>query len=156
MKSPKKINLENVFPSKGYDAKSLFSSLLKEDENFKNDVEMFFSLLPENNLDKDLDDVFISQKELNSNQNIDIINTKELTDIKVNLTVFEQKLKGSKNNYFNKISLQDKETLEMTKQFFLEMRNFDGYDTGLNSRFDDGDTMTIAESAEIVITKVEL
>ncbi|QBF34393.1 hypothetical protein EG856_00370 [Mycoplasmopsis phocirhinis] len=151
----KKIFYEKL-PNVGYDSKSLLNSLIKEDEQFENDLKMFFNLIPDNDLIEKTNDFMIKEEKLNLTNTEPLISLKELSNIKINLHIFEQKLKQNPTNYFNKISLQDKTIAQMIKQNYIETQLHEGLDTGLKSRFDDADTMTLDDSAEIVITKVEL
>ncbi|WP_029608501.1 hypothetical protein [Mycoplasma simbae] len=157
MKINKKTSWVERAKHNDYSNESMLASLASEDNKFSEDLNIFNTLFP--NIDVVipinnciLNDEFKYEAKFDKLK----INTENIQNIQAQLIVFENNSKTPQVNIFKKVSLQRK---DMVKFISDNIENIDlngEYDLGLESRFNNEDTLTLIDSAEIVINKIQL
>ncbi|BAP00825.1 hypothetical protein MCAL160_0084 [Mycoplasmopsis californica HAZ160_1] len=156
MKSKKNGDLLSNFNHTNYGPESLFASLLKEDKDFKKDVLSFMRLLPLNKTISAFDDTIFPDFKYDKTKQITPLNIEELQKIKANLYQFDCATKVMPKDIFKDISLQKSDLAHFLKNHIGDAQNIGEHNWGFESRFSNEDTVTLADSAEIVIKEVRI
>ncbi|MBU4689512.1 hypothetical protein [Mycoplasma zalophidermidis] len=157
MKTKKNQNFIEHLNHNDYSQQSLFASFLEADSEFLEDVSTYYKLKPNNSLISIMIDPCLFAYKSKVNDVIKYIEVRDWYDLQVNLGILTSKLSNFKKDIFKSVSLQRKDISKFMNENVYEMLNSgSNLDLGLESRFNNEDTVTMAESAEIVINKVQL
>ncbi|MBU4690362.1 hypothetical protein KQ874_01495 [Mycoplasma sp. ES3157-GEN-MYC] len=157
MKTKKNQNFIEQLNHNDYSQQSLFASFLESDPEFFDDVSIYYKLKPNNSLVSIMNDPCLFQYKAKVNDIIKYIEVEDWYHLEVNLGMLISKLSNFKKDIFKSVSLQRKDISKFMNENVYEMLNSgSNLDLGLESRFNNEDTVTMAESAEIVINKVQL
>lgn len=139
-----------------YSQKSMLKSLLKSDTELNKNVNWYLERTGNYQIIEELDDSFIEKFESKYQSEVSPIDTSKLLNLQSELFIFETKQQSSPINIFKSVSFQDKEIEELINTHIEQIQVDSDYDIGLDSRFNNKDTLVMDESSEIVINKIQL
>ncbi|TQC54048.1 hypothetical protein E1I18_01145 [Mycoplasmopsis mucosicanis] len=155
MKRKNVLNIDEIFPNKGYDSKSLFNSLLKANKELENDVVDFMKLKPNANFESFFDEVSAPEFNFDKVHKQSFLNKNYWISLKNSFDALNFMTQTKGKNFFKSISFQHKTLSKLIEENAIEMQYNNNIDLGLDSRFNSEDTLTLSETSEIVINKVK-